>query len=495
MRSLQTENDLFHILGREYALLFASRGAKVVVNDLGGTHTGEGAGTKAADVVVKEITDAGGIAVPDYNSVVEGHKVIETAIKHFGRIDILINNAGILRDRSIANITDDDWDKIHDIHLKASFVTTRAAWPYFKKQKFGRVIMTTSTSGIYGNFGQANYSAAKLGVVGLMNTVAIEGEKYNVFCNAICPTAASRMTEGILPEEFFKQLKPHLIAPVVVYLCHENTSENGSIIESACGWATKLHFVRGKGSLIRTSIDDRVTPEFVQSRWNNITDMSKAKHLVRNEASMAFIDIIEKLKNPSSQDVIEETFTYTPRDLVLYALGIGISTSDKDNMRYLYEQHPDFGAFPTYSVIPGLVLSMSSNLVSSKLKDFNLTQVLHGEQYVELLKPLPAECELTTKGQVIDVMDKKSGALVVTECISCDENGTPLIRNQSATFVVGAGNFGGKSKPTDQVIPTIPSPSRTPDFVTTVTTSPDQAALYRLSGDYNPMHIDADFGE
>lgn len=175
-------------LGREYALLFASRGAKVVVNDLGGSHTGEGA-SRAADVVVKEIQDAGGIAIPDYNSVVEGHKIIATAISTFGRIDVLINNAGILRDKSVANITDEDWDKISDIHLKASFITTRAAWPHFKKQKYGRIIMTCSNSGIYGNFGQANYSAAKLGAVGLANTVAIEGSKYNIHCNTIVPTA------------------------------------------------------------------------------------------------------------------------------------------------------------------------------------------------------------------------------------------------------------------------------------------------------------------
>jgi (3R)-3-hydroxyacyl-CoA dehydrogenase / 3a,7a,12a-trihydroxy-5b-cholest-24-enoyl-CoA hydratase / enoyl-CoA hydratase 2 len=163
-------------------------------------------------------------------------------------------------------------------------------------------------------------------------------------------------------------------------------------------------------------------------------------------------------------------------------------------LRYLYEQHPDFSAFPTYSVLPGLVLSMTSGLVSSKLKDFDLTQVLHGEQYVEVLKPIPTECELTTRGTVIDVMDKKSGALVVTLCESFDKNGTLLIRNQSATFVVGAGNFGGKNTPNSQVIPTVPAPNRSPDYVVLAKTSPDQAALYRLSGDYNPMHIDPNFG-
>lgn len=361
-------------LGREYALLFASRGAKVVVNDLGGSFKGEGQ-SKAADVVVKEIKDAGGIAVADYNSVVEGHKVIETAISNFGRIDILINNAGILRDKSVANITDDDWDKISDIHLKAGFITTRAAWPYFKKQNYGRIIMTCSNSGIYGNFGQANYSAAKLGAVGLANTVAIEGAKYNIHCNTIVPTAASRMTKDILPEEFYNELKPALIAPVVVYLCHESNEDNGNVIESACGWATKVHFIRGKGSLLRTSITEGVTPEFVRDRWDAVTDMSQATHLNSiGEASASFMGILEELKNPSTSKC-EDTFSFSSRDLILYALGIGITTDDSDNLRYLYENHPDFAAFPTFSVMPGIILSMTSGLVSSKLPNFDLSQV------------------------------------------------------------------------------------------------------------------------
>lgn len=362
-------------LGREYALLFASRGAKVVVNDLGGTFQGEGA-SKAADVVVNEIRSAGGIAVADYNSVVEGHKIIDTAISNFGRIDVLVNNAGILRDRSLANITDDDWDKIHDIHLKASFVTTRAAWPHFKKQKYGRVIMTSSNSGVYGNFGQANYSAAKLGAAGLTNTVAIEGAKYNIHCNTIVPTAGSRMTKDILPDDFFNELKPVLIAPVVVYLCHESNTDNGNIIESAAGWATKVHFIRGKGALLRSSINEGVTPEGVRDKWSQIHDMSEARHFTSNvEASGYLHGIVEQLKNPRPKGEIEQTFNYTSRDLILYALGIGVSTDNLDNLRYLYENHPDFAAFPTYSVIPGIVLLMTSSIVASKLENFDPSRV------------------------------------------------------------------------------------------------------------------------
>lgn len=284
-----------------------------------------------------------------------------------------------------------------DIHLKAGFITTRAAWPHFKKQKFGRIIMTCSNSGVYGNFGQANYSAAKLGVAGLANTVAIEGARYNIHCNTIVPTgqlknyfallsetliqfiiAASRMTKDILPEEFFNELKPSLIAPVVVYLCHEGTEDNGNIIESACGWATKVHFIRGKGSLLRTSISEGVTPEFVKDRWDAVTDMSEATHLNSiGEASASFMGILEELKSSSSavKSEFRDTFSYSSRDLILYSLGIGVSSNDQDNLRFLYENHPDFGAFPTFSVIPGLLLSMTSGLVSSVLPNFDLSKV------------------------------------------------------------------------------------------------------------------------
>jgi (3R)-3-hydroxyacyl-CoA dehydrogenase / 3a,7a,12a-trihydroxy-5b-cholest-24-enoyl-CoA hydratase / enoyl-CoA hydratase 2 len=189
---------------------------------------------------------------------------------------------------------------------------------------------------------------------------------------------ASRMTKAILPEEFYNELKPSLIAPVVVYLCHENTEDNGNIIESACGWATKVHFIRGKGSLLRTSITEGVTPEFVRDRWDAVTDMSEATHLNSiGEASASFMGILEELKSSSTaqKSTFQDSFTYSSRDLILYSLGIGVSTDDEDNLKFLYENHPDFAAFPTFSVIPGLVLSMTSGLVSSVLKNFDLSQV------------------------------------------------------------------------------------------------------------------------
>ena len=194
-------------LGKAYATFFGSRGASVVVNDLGGSFKGEGNSTrvsfktssttassfnhtntrKAADVVVEEIKAAGGKAVANYDSVESGEKIIETAIQNFGRIDVLLNNAGILRDVSFKNMKDQDWDLIMKVHVKGSYKCARAAWPHFRKQKYGRVINTASSAGLFGNFGQANYSAAKLSMVGFTETLAKEGAKYNIHANVIAP--------------------------------------------------------------------------------------------------------------------------------------------------------------------------------------------------------------------------------------------------------------------------------------------------------------------
>eukprot|EP01112_Ceratiomyxa_fruticulosa_P020725 TRINITY_DN713_c0_g4_i1.p1 TRINITY_DN713_c0_g4~~TRINITY_DN713_c0_g4_i1.p1 ORF type:complete len:254 (+),score=61.88 TRINITY_DN713_c0_g4_i1:146-907(+) len=218
-------------LGRTYALAFASRGAKVVVNDLGVSTTGEGASTKAADKVVDEIKKAGGVAVANYDSVDEGDKIVKTAIDSFGRIDILINNAGILRDVSFMKMKDQDWDLVYKVHVLGTYKCSRAAWNYMRDQKFGRIINTASAAGIYGNFGQANYSMAKLGILGFSNTLAQEGKGRGIHVNTIAPVAGTRMTATIMPPELVEALKPEFVTPLVLYLCHESTQETGGLFE------------------------------------------------------------------------------------------------------------------------------------------------------------------------------------------------------------------------------------------------------------------------
>jgi 3-hydroxyacyl-CoA dehydrogenase/3a,7a,12a-trihydroxy-5b-cholest-24-enoyl-CoA hydratase len=311
-------------LGRAYALLFASRGASVVVNDLGSSRHGDGSSTKSADTVVQEIRRNGGKAVANYDSVLDGAKIIKTAIDAFGRVDVVVNNAGILRDVSFTKMTDAQWDTIHDVHLKGSMKTTQAAWPYFIKQKYGRVIFTSSNSGVYGNFGQSNYSSAKLGLVGLANTLAIEGEKKNINTNVILPTAGSRLTEDILPPDFFEQLKPELIAPVVFWLCHEDCTENGSIIEAALGWAGKCHLVRSSGCVLRQNLSADVAPENVRENWSKVTDMKSAKRLNSiQEATGELLGVLESMKSGVSSNQLDHIMRsdYNIRDIILYALG------------------------------------------------------------------------------------------------------------------------------------------------------------------------------
>jgi 3-hydroxyacyl-CoA dehydrogenase/3a,7a,12a-trihydroxy-5b-cholest-24-enoyl-CoA hydratase len=279
-------------LGRTYALEYAKRGAKVVVNDLGGDAHGTSASTSMADKVVKEIKAAGGEAVANYDSVEFGEKIVETAIKNFGRIDIVVNNAGILRDVSFGNMKDLDWDLIMKVHLKGAYSVTKAAWPHFRNQKYGRVIMTSSNSGLYGSFGQANYSAAKMALVGLAKTLSLEGQKYNIFSNALVPTAGSRLTQTVMPEDLVQALKPEFVTPLVVYLTHESCTETGQIFEAGAGWYGTAQLYRSKGKVIPNA-----TAEDLKVNWSTITDMSQARHYNAQELMAELVSALSEHGN------------------------------------------------------------------------------------------------------------------------------------------------------------------------------------------------------
>lgn len=267
-------------LGRAHALLFARHGAKVVVNDLGGSTHGEGANASAADKVVEEIRAFGGTAVANHDSVTDGDKIVQTALDHFGRIDVLVNNAGILRDKSFHKMEDADWDLVYKVHVEGAYKTTHAAWPHLREQNFGRVIFTSSTSGIYGNFGQSNYGMAKLGLYGLTRTLAIEGRKNNILVNAIAPTGATRMTEGLIPPQVFEQLKPELVSPLVVYLGSAACQDTGGLFEVGGGWVGKVRWERSLGA----GFDPRAgfSPEDVAAQWQRICDFDGAAHPADN---------------------------------------------------------------------------------------------------------------------------------------------------------------------------------------------------------------------
>jgi 3-hydroxyacyl-CoA dehydrogenase/3a,7a,12a-trihydroxy-5b-cholest-24-enoyl-CoA hydratase len=257
-------------LGRAHALYFAARGANVVVNDLGGSTSGDGNSTKAADVVVNECKAFGVQAVANYDSVEFGDKIVKTALDAFGKIDIVINNAGILRDVSFSKMTDKDWDLIFLVHVRGAYSVTKAAWDVMRKQQYGRIIMTTSAAGLYGNFGQANYSAAKIALVGFASTLAKEGASKNIHCNTIAPIAGSRMTETVLPKELVDALKPEFVSPLVAWLCHEDCEENGSVFEVGAGWISKVQMQRSQGYSFPLS--PAFSVEDVRDKWDEVCD-------------------------------------------------------------------------------------------------------------------------------------------------------------------------------------------------------------------------------
>ena len=214
-----------HGLGRSHALALAARGAKVVVNDLGGAKDGTGGSSEAAKAVVAEIEAAGGEAIANGANVAKFDEVeamVKQAVDAWGRVDILVNNAGILRDKSFGKGSMEDFRMVLDVHLLGSVYCTKACWDLMKEQEYGRIVVTTSSSGLYGNFGQTNYGSAKMGVIGMMNTLAQEGAKYNIRINALAPTAGTRMTEGLIPEKAFELLTPETVTPAVLYLVSED---------------------------------------------------------------------------------------------------------------------------------------------------------------------------------------------------------------------------------------------------------------------------------
>ncbi|MCF7548586.1 SDR family NAD(P)-dependent oxidoreductase [Pseudonocardia sp. WMMC193] len=262
-------------LGRQYATVLAAGGAKVVVNDLGGARDGSGGGSAAADAVVAEIEAAGGEAVANYDSVASeegGRSIVATAVDTFGRIDGVVSNAGILRDRAFHKMSAADWDAVAQVHLYGGFYVVHAAWPHFREQGHGRVVVATSTSGIYGNFGQANYGAAKGGLIGLINTLAIEGRKANVLANAIAPMAATRMTEDIAPPEVLAKLDPAHVAPVVGHLLSDECTETGSVLVAGGGQVHRVRQFQTKG----VTFADVPTIAEVGDRWAEIVDLDGA---------------------------------------------------------------------------------------------------------------------------------------------------------------------------------------------------------------------------
>jgi len=265
-------------LGRSHAMLLASRGAKVVVNDPGGAVDGGGGAHSAADQVVAAIKAAGGEAVASYDSVADAksaQNIVDTAMNAFGRLDILVNNAGILRDKAFNNMSLEDFEFTSQVHYMGTVYCTKAAWPVMRGRGYGRIVVTTSGSGTVGNFGQSNYGAAKMAVVGLINVLRLEGAKYNILCNAISPSANTRMTESLLPPHMAKYMRPEFVSPAVAWLCSEECNANGEIIAATAGNYARVQYFFSEG--VQFDPDEPVTIEMVADMLEKIRDMSNAK--------------------------------------------------------------------------------------------------------------------------------------------------------------------------------------------------------------------------
>ncbi|RMZ87629.1 hypothetical protein DV736_g5136, partial [Chaetothyriales sp. CBS 134916] len=494
-------------LGRIYSLSYAKLGAKVVVNDL-----------VNPDTVVEEIKKLGGVAVGNRANVLDGQAVIKTAIDNFGRVDILINNAGILRDKAFANISDDLWQIILDVHLTGTYQVTKAAWPYMLKQKYGRIINTTSTSGIYGNFGQANYAAAKCGILGFSRALALEGRRYNIYVNTIAPNAGTQMTRTVMPEEMVQAFKPDYVAPLVLLLTSDKVPDppTGLLFEVGSGWQARTRWQRSGG--YGFPVDVQLTPEAVHDQWSKIIDFDdgRADHPEDSQEGiksiMANIDnkagskadsdsgsdeggylaAIEKAKKAKSQG---SEFSYDDRDVILYNLSLGANRTQLD---LVFENDENFQVLPTFGVVPYFGAASPFDL-SDLVPNFSPMMLLHGEQYLEIRKlPIPTAAKTLSYPSLVEVIDKGSAGIVVTGTVTKDANtGEDLFYNESTVFIRGAGGFGGPKKGGNRGAATAvyAPPKRAPDAVTEEKTSDDQAALYRLNGDRNPLHIDPEFSK
>ena len=295
-------------LGKAYALELAKRGATLLINDPGGSvngaiATGSGSANRPAFEVAKFINDNGGKAIANYESVsTGGQNIVEHAVKEFGKVDILVNNAGILRDKSFQKMTIDDWNQVIDVHLNGTFKLCHSVWAHMISSKYGRIVNIGSGAGLYGNFGQANYSSAKMGILGMTNTLALEGSKSNINVNCIVPVAGSRMTEGLLPPNILEILDPRHVANIVSYLCHESSSESGSCFEVGGGWYSKVRIQRSGG----VKLGDKDTFAAVEDIANHMKDISN----------------FENSTNPKN-----------PADIIKDIIATPIHTSGKHNAR------------------------------------------------------------------------------------------------------------------------------------------------------------------
>ncbi|KAK4689122.1 multifunctional beta-oxidation protein, partial [Tremellales sp. Uapishka_1] len=487
-------------LGRAYALMFGKLGANVVVNDVS---------KEGAERVVDEVKKVGGKAIAAACSAEDGDAIVKAAVDAFGTVHVLVANAGILRDKSFMGMDEKMWDQVIAVHLRGTFKCAKACWPIFQKQKYGRIITTASPTGIYGQIGQANYGTAKAALIGLARTLAIEGSRSGILVNCIAPRAGTAMTETVWPKEYVEAMKPEFIAPIVGYLCSDACETTGTLYEVFAGWAAQVRWQRTYG--VSFPDDRELKPEQIIAKWKEITTFDDRstnptsgpeamEQIMGNFSNVASEDSEDSHDDPEDPDVIKEAkrnvpepeeVSYTERDVLLYNLGIGAKA---DELKWVYENADEFAALPTFGVIPQF--GSSSSMSFDFVPNFNPTKLLHGEQYLKIKGPIPTSATVINKARLLEVLDKGKTAAVTRIVDTIDKaTGESIFENQSTIILRGSGGFGGKKSGSDRGPATAANtpPKRKPDAVVEEKTTLEQAALYRLSGDYNPLHLDPEF--
>lgn len=339
-------------------------------------------------------------------------------------------------------------------------------------------------------------------MIAFSSTLALEGARSNIVVNTIAPNAGTAMTATVMPAEMVEALKPDYVAPLVAFLCHESNTNSGGIFEVGSGWVSRVRWQRTGG--VGFPVNKELLPEHIAARWKDITnfDDGRATYPTSTQESFSAVQANFENKAPSSVTAKSSTdvsaaqkavfkpveFSFTQRDVILYNLGVGAKRTD---LNLVYEASDHFRAVPTFGVIPAFAYQMDNMPFSDFMPEFNPMMLLHGEQYLEIHKPLPTSGKFSQTGKIVDILDKGKGASVVLGVTTKDASGDVVCVNEFTFFIRGSGGFGGK-KDSDRGAATATNepPKRAPDFVIREKTSPDQAALYRLSGDYNPLHID-----
>ncbi|OBZ72493.1 Peroxisomal hydratase-dehydrogenase-epimerase [Grifola frondosa] len=469
-------------LGRAFALMYARLGGNVVANDVN---------ERSARAVVDEIIKAGGKAVAAVASAEDGEGIVKVALETFGGVHVLVANAGVVRANAFGSMTDKDWDDVIAVHLRGAYKCAKAVWPVFHKQKFGRIVTLGSQAGLYGLPGLVNYSTAKGAMIGLTRTMAIEGKKYNILSNMVIPSAGAAVGLG-RGQSNVEAIKEDYIAPLVGFLTNPLAANGGHgfpvsrpLTPEAIIW---------KWGIITNFEDGRATnPSTTQESLEQIIGNFGNEEEDNGSSSSPYADQDDSQLVADAKKHVEDPveFKYTERDVILYNLGIGATEKE---LQWTFESHDEFAALPTFGVIPQFMASGGISL--DWLPNYNPAKLLHGEQFLSIKGPIPTSGEFINETRLMEVLDKGKAAAVTSIVETKDKaTGKVVFENQSTVFIRGAGGFGGKRVGNDRGPASAANtpPQRKPDAVLEEKTLPIQAALYRLSGDYNPLHILPEF--